>query len=52
MGYSMTYAAKRLGLSYSTVRYYRLGKRDDGGAVEIPRIVLLACKALEAGLDG
>lgn len=47
MGFSQAKAADALGLGESTVNGYATGKRrGDGGAVEIPLHIALACSAL------
>lgn len=54
MRFSKKEAAVRLDLSYAVVKYYFSGKRkhgEDHGVVEIPRIVLLACAAIEHNLS-
>jgi transcriptional regulator with XRE-family HTH domain len=53
MGFrSQQAAADALGMSKSAIVNYELGTRRDGGKpVEIPRVVALACAALDAGLD-
>ncbi len=48
MGYSDAEAAQALGLSVSTVRNYRRGKRPDAADVVIPKTVELACAHLKA----
>lgn len=55
MGYTQRKAASLLGISISTFRYYHTGKRRDTKGsvaykVKIPRSILLACAAIEAGL--
>jgi transcriptional regulator with XRE-family HTH domain len=48
-------AAKALGVSRNTVANYDTGKRFDpqfkDSPVEVPKVVLLACAALENGLS-
>lgn len=52
MGYSQDRAANALGLSRTAVQNYDTGvRRGDGGAVEIPKHIALACTALYHRLD-
>lgn len=45
-------AAKKLRIGRSTVINYDIGHRSDTNAdVEVPYVVLLACRAIEAGLS-
>lgn len=50
MDLTQTQAAKALGLSENTVANYDGGKRCDRVSVAIPRVVLLACRAVEEKL--
>jgi predicted transcriptional regulator len=52
LGLSKTGAARALGLSLSQVLDYETGmKRGTDRAAPIPRVVALACRALQQGLD-
>jgi len=47
---SQKQAAEALGLKRRVVQYYEKGERD-GGRVEIPKTVRLACYAIATGCD-
>jgi predicted transcriptional regulator len=50
MKFSYSQAAEALGLCVSAVGFYSRGsrkKKDEQGDVEVPKTVLLACKAVE-----
>lgn len=56
MGYTQGRSAEALGICKSAFKYYAAGKRrekkeDEFMKVEIPKTVLLACAAVEAGLS-
>jgi transcriptional regulator with XRE-family HTH domain len=53
LGLSQQRAAEALGVSKSSVELYERGSRrgEDGRAVEIPRTVALACRAVSRGLS-
>lgn len=50
MGFTHKEAAASLGLGITTVSNYSIGKRSDSGEVDVPKIVLLACAAVEKEL--
>jgi len=49
-GLSQTKAAKKLGLKLRTVQYYEKGERR-GKAIDIPKLVELACFAISCGIE-
>ena len=51
LGMSQSAAAKRLGISLSSVYNYELGKRADEGDVKIPLLVCLGMSAVLNGLQ-
>lgn len=51
LGYTLDGAAEALGMSRSAIINYEAGvRRDSGEPVVIPKVVALACAAVEAGL--
>lgn len=51
MGWTVNDAARYLGLGLTCIYHYETGKRSDvGREVRVPKVVALACVALEAKL--
>lgn len=50
MQWTRGYAAKRLGISYSSIQNYESGKRSDNYKCTVPLVVSLAMSALRTGL--
>ena len=52
MSFTQTQAADVLGLGWATIRCYDTGRRwGPVGPVIVPKIVLLACRAVESNLQ-
>lgn len=49
MNFNRQHVSTALGIAINTVAGYRTGNRSNG-IVEVPKHILLACSAIEAGL--
>lgn len=50
MGFSRSHVCMALDIAINTVTGYRNGHRSEG-VVQVPKHILLACAAIEAGLE-